>query len=119
MKHVSALLTALVITAVIGLGIFVIGVNALANTNTVPLQNTPSTGTTATTNNNNAADPVSSSSNAQQLQQEVNTLQSQLNQASQVIQQYQSLLQVLQQRGIIVVDQNGNIFLPSSSGDLR
>jgi len=117
MKHISALLTAFVITAVVGFGIFVIGVNALSNTNTVPLQNSPSTGASASTTTNTAADPPSSTTNVQQLQQEVTTLQSQVSQASQVIQQYQSLLQVLQQRGIIVIDQNGNIYLPQ--GEFR
>jgi peptidoglycan hydrolase CwlO-like protein len=115
-KHLSAVLTALVITAVIGFGIFTIGVNALTNKNTVPLQNTPSSAA-ATTNNNTAADPPSTSTNVQQLQQEVSTLQSQLNQESQVIQQYQSLIQALQQRGVIVIDRNGNIYIPS--GEFR
>ena len=117
MKHISALLTAFVITAVVGFGIFVIGVNALSNTNTVPLQNSPNTGASASTTTNTAADPPTSTRNVQQLQQEVTTLQSQVSQASQVIQQYQSLLQVLQQRGIIVIDQNGNIYLPQ--GEFR
>lgn len=112
MKHLSALLTALVITVVIGFGIFVIGVSALTNKNTVPLQNSPSTVTTSINSSNTAADPSASATNVQQLQQEVSTLQSQLNQAGQVLQQYQSLLQVLQQRGIIVIDQNGNIYIP-------
>ncbi len=117
MKHIAAVLTAFVITTVIGLGIFVIGVNALSNTNTVPLQNSPSTSASASTTANIAADPASSTTNVQQLQQEVGALQTQLNQASQAILQYQSLLQVLQQRGIIVIDQNGNIYLPQ--GDFR
>ncbi len=115
-KHLSAIITALVITAVIGFGIFTIGVNALTNKNTVPLQSTPGSGTT-TTGSNTAADPPSTTTNVQQLQQEVSSLQSQLNQATQVIQQYQSLVQALQQRGIIVVDQNGNIYVPN--GDFR
>jgi peptidoglycan hydrolase CwlO-like protein len=115
-KHLSAVLTALVITAVIGFGIFTIGVNALTNKNTVPLQNTPSSAAT-TTNSNTAADPPTTSTNVQQLQQEVSTLQSQLNQESQVIQQYQSLIQALQQRGVIVIDRNGNIYIPS--GEFR
>ncbi len=119
-KHLSAVLTAFLITAVIGFGIFVIGVNALTNHNTVPLQNTPGSTTTTTKSSTSGADPASSSStNTQQLQQEVSSLQTQLNQAGQVIQQYQSLLQVLQQRGIIVVDQNGNIYLPGGSGVFR
>jgi len=117
MKHLSALLTALLITVVIGFGIFVIGVNALTNRNTVPLQSTPNTGATVTTNNATGADPSTLPTNVQQLQQEVTTLQSQLSQESQAIQQYQSLLQVLQQRGVITIDQNGNIYLPRGSAD--
>ena len=117
MKHASALLAALVITAIIGLGIFVIGVNALANKNTVPIQDTPNSASAVTTNSNTTADPSSSTTNVQQLQQEVSTLQSQLNQENQILQQYQSLIQVLQQRGIIVIDRSGNIFLPQ--GELR
>jgi len=120
MKHLSALLTALVITVVIGFGIFVIGVNALTNTRTVPLQNSPNTSAASTTNSNTAVGPTTATTNVQQLQQEVSTLQSQLNQATQANQQYLSLLQVLQQRGIIVIDQNGNIFLPQgTSGEFH
>jgi peptidoglycan hydrolase CwlO-like protein len=116
MKHVSAIITALVITAVVGLGIMVIGVNALTNTNTVPLQNSPNASSTgnnlSTTNGNISAQSTSTSSDVQQLQQQVSDLQSQLSQAGQMIQQYQSLIVVLQQRGVISIDQNGNIYLP-------
>ncbi len=115
MKHASALLAALVITAIIGLGIFVIGVNALANKNTVPIQNTPNSASAVTSSS--STNSSSSNTNVQQLQQEVTSLQSQLSQENQVLQQYQSLIQALQQRGIIVIDQNGNIFIPQ--GDLR
>jgi hypothetical protein len=118
MKHLSALLTALLITVVTGLGIFVIGVNALTNKNTVPLQNSPNTSAVVTSANSTSSDPSAASSSLQQLQQEVTSLQSQLSQESQVVQQYQSLLQILQQRGLIVIDQNGNIYLPrGGSGD--
>ena len=115
-KHLSAILAALVITAVIGFGIFTIGVNALTNKNTVPLQSTPGSAT-ATTGSSTASDPSGTTTNVQQLQQEVSSLQSQLGQATQVLQQYQSLIQALQQRGVIVVDQNGNIYVPN--GDFR
>jgi len=118
MKHLSALLTALLITVVIGFGIFVVGVNALANKNTVPLQSSPSTSAVVNTSSSTSSDPPASATNVQQLEQQVTSLQSQLTQASQVIQQYQSLLQVLQQRGVIAIDQNGNIYLPRGiSGD--
>jgi predicted Rossmann fold nucleotide-binding protein DprA/Smf involved in DNA uptake len=113
-KHLSAIVTAIIITSVIGLGIFVIGVSALTNTNTVPLQNSPNTSLSGTSNNT-AVSSVSSTDQVQQLQQEVSTLQSQLNQAGQIIQQYQSLLVVLQQRGIISIDRNGNVYLPQGS----
>ena len=118
MKHLSAILTALVITAVIGLGIFVIGVNALTNTNTVAIQNSPNSSLTAsdTVNSNSTGTSAATSSNVQQLQQQVNSLQSQLNQSNQALKQYQSLISVLQQRGIIFIDQNGNIYLPEGGG---
>ncbi len=116
MKHISAIITALVITAIVGLGIMVIGVNALTNKNTVPLQNSPNASLSgnnlASTSGSSAAQSSSSSPDVQQLQQQVSSLQSQLDQAGQVIQQYQSLLVVLQQRGLIQIDQNGNIYLP-------
>lgn len=114
MKHISAILTAIVITSVIGLGIFVVGAGAISNTNTVPLQNSPNSSATGASNNA-AVSSSSSSDQVQQLQQEVNTLQGQLNQAGQIIQQYQSLLVVLQQRGIISIDRNGNVYLPQGS----
>ncbi len=118
MKHFSAILTAIVITTLIGLGIMVIGVSALTNTNTVALQNSPN----ASSNGNNltnvsndpAAQSASASSNTQQLQQQVSDLTSQLDQAIQAIQQYQSLLLALQQRGVITIDRNGNIYLPQT-----
>jgi hypothetical protein len=119
MKHFSAIATALIITAVIGLGILVVGVSAFTNKNIVPLQTAPLSSlngsSTTTTSANSAQSNVSSSTQVQQLQQQVTSLQSQLDQAGQVIQQYQSLLVVLQQRGLISIDQNGNIYLPQGS----
>jgi signal transduction histidine kinase len=116
MKHISAILTAAIITTIIGLGILVVGVSALTNTNTVALQNSPNAslpGNNITnTSSNTAVSSVSSSVDVQQLQQQVSDLQAQLDQASQIIQQYQSLLVALQQRGVITIDRSGNIYLP-------
>jgi TolA-binding protein len=115
MKHASAITTALIITTVIGLGMLVIGLSAFTNKNVVPLQNSPNSSQVSNTANSSTTNSTSSSSSSadvQQLQQEVTTLQSQLGQASQMIQQYQNLLVVLQQRGVIRIDQNGNIYLP-------
>lgn len=114
MKHVSAIITALLITTAIGLGIMVIGVSAINNPNSVPLQNSPSTSTGSTLTDASAGQNNSAASTptqVQQLQQQVSNLQLQLNQAGAEIQQYQSLILALQQRGIIAIDRNGNIFL--------
>jgi peptidoglycan hydrolase CwlO-like protein len=117
MKHISAIIAALIITAIVGLGIAVIGANALTNTNTAPLQNSPNTSVTGS--NQTGSDPAGQSAalptNVQQLQQEITSLQSQLNQDSQALQQYQSLIQVLQQRGVIYIDRNGNIYIPQGN----
>jgi signal transduction histidine kinase len=116
MKHFSALLAAFIITAIIGMGIMVVGVNALTNKNTVALQNTSnaslSNGDLQTISNGSTQSPGSDSSQIQQLQQQVNTLESQLNQSNQAVQQYQSVLLALQQRGVIRIDRSGNIYLP-------
>ncbi len=115
MKHASAITTALIITAIIALGIMVVGVSAFTNKNVVPLQNSPnasSANSSANSSTNIDQSSASTSSQVQQLQQQVNDLQSQLSQASQVIAQYQNLLLVLQQRGVISIDTKGNIYLP-------
>jgi hypothetical protein len=121
MKHISAIITALVITAVVGLGIAVIGANALTNTNTAPLQNSPNTSVTGS--NPTSSDPAGQSAvlptNVRQLQQEVTSLQSQLNQDSQALQQYQGLIQVLQERGVIYIDKNGNIYIPQGNSGVN
>jgi TolA-binding protein len=123
MKHASAITTALIITAIIGLGIMVIGVSAFTNKNTVPLQNSPNAslaGSSANSSANSSQPSASTSAQVQQLQQQVTDLQNQLNQASQTVVQYQNLLLVLQQRGVISIDSNGNIYLPQgNSGSLH
>jgi signal transduction histidine kinase len=119
MKHISALITALFITTIIGVGIMVVGVSALTNKNTVELQNSANTGITGNNltniSDNSVGSSVSASSEVQQLQQQVSDLQSQLDQTNQAIQQYQSLLIALQQRGVIVIDRSGNIYLPQGN----
>ena len=78
MKHASAITTALIITAIIGLGIMVIGVSAFTNKNTVPLQNSPNAsqaGTSANTNANSSQSSASTPAQVQQLQQQVTDLQ--------------------------------------------
>ena len=110
MKKISPILTALLITVVIGFGVMVVGVSAFTNKNTVPLQNTPGDSAASSTVSNPAP-----SADVQQLNQQISDLQSQLNQADQAIQQYQSLLLALQQRGVIQIGNDGNIYLPQTN----
>ncbi len=117
----------MIITAVIALGILVVGLSAFTNQNTVPLQNSPNSSATnsavnsSTSNStaNNAGSSAATPAQVQQLEQEITSLQSQLGQANQAVQQYQNLLVVLQQRGVIQIDQNGNIYLPQGESSFH
>lgn len=140
MKPIPAILASLAITAVIAIGMLVIGANALLNPNTLPIVNAASSDPAAA----NAApvqvsDPSSASTTMATLERQVSQLKdlvaqyqnrekqyqtqltdaaSQLNQANQQIQSYQQLLTVLQQRGIIRITQDGQIMLPRGLGGL-
>ncbi len=124
MKKFQALIAAVLITAMVGMGMLVIGVNALLNTNTVPVQNAP--GATAT-----QAQPAANTVNAQdqqaqqyqdqidQLQSQIQDLNNQLDQSSQQVQQLQGVLTALQQRGVIRIMPDGRILIRQggSGGD--
>lgn len=123
-KQISAILASLFITGFIALCITVVGANALVNKNSVPVSNSPNATAVASGSN----DPTTTSAQAeiqqleariqeyqkreQQYQQELQTAQQQLQQANSQVSQVQQLLQVLQERGLIFIDQNGRIFLP-------
>jgi len=106
MKQKSALLSAFIITAVIGLGMLLLSANALLNKNTVPVSNSPA--------QISSVDPAQGSTLAQ-YQTELAAAQQQLDQANNQIQQYQSLLLALQQRGVITIGRDGNIYIPSNN----
>ncbi len=132
-KQAPALIAALLITLVVGLGMVVMGGNAAVNKNSVPIQDAPGQNAQAVSG---SSDPAASSqaqveqlqslvaqyqAREQQYQEQLNTAQQQLNdaqsqldQASQTIQQYQRVLVFLQRRGLIQIDQNGRIFLPGN-----
>ena len=106
MKHFTAWLAAFTITAVLGLGILVIGFSALTNRNTVTMQDTASS---ASISQN------ISTGEAQQMQALLGQYQAQLDQANQEIEQYQSLIMALAQRGVIVIGNDGRITLPGNT----
>jgi peptidoglycan hydrolase CwlO-like protein len=111
MKKIVALLTALLITAAIGAGIFVIGASALTNRNTVALQDAPAqAGTTLTSDS--TVDTTTAAAQIQQLQAQVNAAQAQLEQANGQLQQYEQLIVALQQNGVIDISPDGRVTIP-------
>ncbi len=111
MKHATAILASIVITGLLGLGIIILGANALTNKNTVPVQNSP-------TSISGVTQPIDTSQSLQsqiaQYQAQVNSLQTQLDQANQMLAQYQSLIDSLQQAGVIRIQSDGSISIPRS-----
>ena len=82
MKQLSPILTALLITALIGLGILLVGANALSNKNSVPISNSPASASTITSSlisSNSSSNP----SQVAQLQNLVSQYQTQLNNETQ------------------------------------
>ena len=138
MKAFPALLFALAITAFIAIAMFVIGGNALLNTNSVPVLNSPASAAS------NASVPSSDlklaaaehqianmqnlinqyqtreqqyQTELQQAAQKINDANAQLAQDNQQLQVFQQVLVALQQRGIIRITQDGQIqLLQGSSG---
>jgi chromosome segregation ATPase len=140
MKTLPAILFALGITAVLAITMAVIGANALVNPVTLPITNSPASASTsgsgvaAASFSSSSASSAASSDPAQvaqlqalvtqyqdrekQYQTELADAVNRLNQANtqlqtqdQQIQQFQQLLTILQQRGLIRIDSNGQIFL--------
>jgi outer membrane murein-binding lipoprotein Lpp len=118
-KQIPAIIASLLITLVIGLGMFFMGGDAVLNPNGVPVQNSPGAVSTADPSTTAQAQVQQLQSlvtqyqqREQQYQSELSAAQTQLNQASTTIQQYQRLLQALQSRGLITIDNSGKVFLP-------
>ena len=117
-KHVLALLAAIVITAITAFGMLVVGVNALVNPNSTAVVNTPAQAVAG-----NTADAATYQAQIAQLQSQITQYQArerqyqaalqndnaQLNQAAQELQMIQQLLAYLQNRGLIQIDNQGQI----------
>ena len=133
MKQILALVTAVIVTATIGLGMLAIGVSAATNPNSVPVNNTPNS---AVAPSDPPADAQATSAQASELiaqyqnrekqyQAQINQLnslikqyqsreqqyQTQLNQVSSQEQALQSILVQLQQRRIIRILNDGTVQL--------
>jgi peptidoglycan hydrolase CwlO-like protein len=139
MKKKPAIIAAFVTTLVIAVAMLLVGMNAFYNPNTVPVSNSPAT-TDPALSVASAANiaPISASTGSQvqqlqatiaqyqqrdqqwqqqvqQLQAQLQQLQAQVNQATTANQQYQSLLSQLQTRGLITIDNSGNVFIRRGS----
>jgi hypothetical protein len=118
-KQIPALIASLLITSIVGIGMFAMGVNALLNKDSVPIQNSPNTNILSDGSSTN----LSQSEQMQNLiaqyqerekeyQDELSATRDQLDQALAMIQQYQGLFQYLQGRGLIQIDRDGRVFIP-------
>ena len=133
MKAFPALLFSLAITAIIAFAMFIVGGNALLNTNSLPLLNSP-----AASGASNASVPSSDPKLAaaeqhiadmqklidqyqarenqyqtelQQAAQKINDANAQLDQTNQQLQVFEQVIMALQQRGVIRITQDGHIQL--------
>lgn len=126
MKNLPAIIAAFVITGLLGVGMLVVGGNALLNQNRVPMQNSPTSAQSdPQTSNVSQQQPTVNQlqdriaqyqAREKQYQSELNSASQQLNQANQTLQQYQSLLEELQARGVIRVQSDGTILIPRRGG---
>jgi hypothetical protein len=133
LKQILALITALVVTTTVGLGMLAIGVNAATNPNSVPVSNSPNSAVAASnvpanaqTQNAQLNDVITQYQNREkQYQAQINQLnnlikqyqsreqqyQTQLDQVTSQEQALQSILVQLQQRRIIRILNDGTVQL--------
>ena len=114
MKQIQALVAAVIITGLVGLGMLAVGVNALLNPNTVAAGDAPGSALTSVS----ASSPDASAQIKQlqdlvaQYQDREKQVQAQLNQADAQLQQVQQLLMEMQRRGLIRINGDGSVQLP-------
>jgi len=113
-KQIIAFVVAFVITGIVALTMLIVGVNAAINPNGVPVSNSPAQAAlqapaSSTSSSSDQAQITQLQNQISQYQAALQNAQAQLNQASQEMQTVQQLLTFLQQRGIIRIDNQGNI----------
>ena len=128
MKRLQGLIAATLITIVVGFGMVGIGVNAASNPNSVAVSNSPASASQASANAsqvsaNSASDQAAAQidqlqslikqyqSREQQYQTEIKSLSQKLSDANAQADQARQILQALQERGIIQITRDGQIFL--------
>ncbi len=124
MKRFRGLIAATFITGIVAVGMVGIGVNAISNTNTVPVSDSPTQAVQSTQATTKAAADQTTAqidqlqnlikqyqSREQQYQTEIKSLSQKLNDANATADQARQILQALQDRGIIQINRDGQIFL--------
>ena len=124
-KHIAAFTAALIMTVLIGVAMLAFGVNALLNRNVVSTAQAAELSGAVDASSQAAADQlvidqlqaqISEYQNREtQYQDEIKSAADQVNQLSQQNQQYQSLVNALQNAGVIQITQDGRVFIPSNS----
>jgi uncharacterized phage infection (PIP) family protein YhgE len=119
MKRLQAVVAAAIITGVVALCMLLIGINALLNTNSVAVSDSPATTTAlnAPTTNVNQGQVTQYQKLIAQYQNREKQYQAQLDQANAQVQQYQQLLSQLQSAGVIRITSDGQILLRRGGGD--
>ena len=119
-KHWPAFLAAFVMTSLIALAILALGANALLNKNVVPVQaanltDQPASGAQVTVDQASIDQLQNLVEQYQarelQYQTELQQAADQLDQTNAELQQYQQVVNALQESGVIQIKQDGRIFL--------
>jgi uncharacterized protein YlxW (UPF0749 family) len=117
-KQAIAFLSAFIITAIVALSMLVVGVNAASNPNGVPASNSPTAASANGSYNNTSTQAQIAQLQAQiaqyqardqQYQAALSSDNQQLSQAAQEMQMIQQLLVYLQNRGLIQINDQGQI----------
>lgn len=120
-KKIVAFVVAFVLTGIIAAAMLVVGVSAAFNKNGVAVSNSPAQAAlqSSTSLTGDPAQQIAQLQNLvsqyqareQQYQAQLQSAQTQLSQANQQMQTVQQLMTFLQQRGIISIDNQGNIIV--------
>ena len=119
-KQVVAFLSAFIITAIVALSMLVVGVNAASNPNGVTVSNSPITAAASSSTNADStqiqiaqlqAQLAQYQARDQQYQAALSSDNQQLSQAAQEMQMVQQLLVYLQNRGLIQINNQGQIMV--------
>ena len=123
-KQFGALLAAILITGAIVMSMFVVGANAMTNKQGTVVSNSPAAATAAASSGSSTSSSSDQAqiaqlqaqiaqyqSREQQYQTALNSDNQQLAQVAQQTQMVQQLLAYLQNRGLISIDSQGNIYV--------